>query len=74
MTVDNPTLEDMIRAYLLLNHYDGLCNLEQECGCGLNDLRPCGYGDFDGCRAAYCDKNGFYCITPPSEGAANAAI
>jgi len=36
------TLEDIVRDWLLDHGYDGLCYPEEECGCGINDLMPCG--------------------------------
>lgn len=31
---------------------DGLCNLDEECGCGINDLAPCDCLNLDECQAA----------------------
>lgn len=42
----------MIIRHLLEIGADGLCNPEIECGCGPDDLRPCGAVDVDGCVAA----------------------
>ncbi len=36
------TVLEIVRKYLEENGYDGLCNPELECGCGLSDLAPCG--------------------------------
>lgn len=35
-----PNCREMIEAFLMENDYDGLCNVEAECGCGLEDLFP----------------------------------
>ena len=50
---------DIVRQYLMLNDYDGLCEPEMECGCGLDDLAPCGDLKAD-CKSAYRipDKTG----------------
>lgn len=42
--------------FLTDNGYDGLCNPDAECGCGIDDLAPCG-SSFLGCKAAYKSKN-----------------
>lgn len=36
------TIIDIVKKYLLENKYDGLCDCENECGCRLDDLAPCG--------------------------------
>lgn len=33
---------DMLESQLRENGYDGLCNTENECGCRIGDLMPCG--------------------------------
>ena len=33
--------------------YAGLCNPAEQCGCGLNDLRPCNVPSEDVCEPAY---------------------
>lgn len=37
---------------LVLQGYDGLVRLDEECGCTVDDLAPCGQ-DFASCRPAY---------------------
>ena len=47
----------IIAEYLKAHGYDGLCNPDQECGCGLGDLAPCD-GVGSECQPAYrhlCD-------------------
>ncbi len=46
------TVLEIIKDYLKKNGYDGLCG--EECGCGIDDLAPCGQADnlFD-CIPAY---------------------
>jgi hypothetical protein len=34
-------VRDIIRAYLLVDKADGLCNPGLECGCDIDDLIPC---------------------------------
>lgn len=46
------TVLEIVREYLKENGYDGLCNPELECGCGLDDLAPCGEMGMD-CEPAY---------------------
>jgi len=39
----NPTVRQMVRSALEKAGYDGLCGFD--CGCGLDDLMPCGFPD-----------------------------
>jgi hypothetical protein len=43
--------KDIIKEYLIKNGYDGLYN-ENECGCFLKDLMPCGEA-FSSCIPGY---------------------
>lgn len=43
-------VKDMVISYLKTHNYDGLCY--EDCGCGLDDLAPCGEMN-ENCRAAY---------------------
>lgn len=36
------TCQKIIEEYLITNEYDGLYHPDEECGCLLNDLAPCG--------------------------------
>lgn len=45
------TVLQIVVEYLQERRYDGLCNAEQECGCGMDDLAPCGNLG-DDCRPA----------------------
>jgi len=36
------TVEDIVRAYLSKNGYDGLCSYDRDCGCSVSNLAPCG--------------------------------
>lgn len=47
------TIEDIIKQYLKDNGFDGLCNPDLECGCGLDDLMPCGGEGVIDCEPAY---------------------
>jgi hypothetical protein len=53
-----PTVKDIIELWLKDNGYDGLVNREgyEYCGCGLNDLIPCGGDSIERCEAAYKEK------------------
>ena len=66
---------EIIATWLREHGYAGLCNPEQECGCGLDDLIPCGeyFGD---CEPAYLRTateeekaeygyDEIYSVTPP---------
>lgn len=46
------TVREIVRKHLQENGYDGLVNGEVECGCGLDDLEPCGQVSGE-CKAAY---------------------
>jgi len=55
--MSNPTVKALLREALVAQGYDGLCNIDGECGCVLEDLFPCGE-PFPECRAGYkvaCD-------------------
>lgn len=42
---------EIVDAYLKENDFDGLVNSDNECGCGLGDLVPCGE-NFSTCQPA----------------------
>lgn len=44
--------KQIIVTWLKQNGADGLCEPETECGCGLDDLAPCGDGPHPKCKAA----------------------
>jgi len=44
---------DILSAWLWERGYDGLCNPDNECGCGRDDLAPCCGGIPEYCQAAY---------------------
>lgn len=35
------TVKDIITQWLKEHNCDGLCDIDNECGCGLDDLMPC---------------------------------
>jgi len=46
-------VKEIIAIYLRANGYDGLCNRDIPCGCGLNDFMPCdGEGGILECEPA----------------------
>jgi len=47
------TVGEIIATWLKEHGYDGLCN--EDCGCSIDDLMPCGE-TFNDCRAAYKRK------------------
>lgn len=50
------TVREIITAYLREHGYDGLCN--DDCGCGIDDLAPCG-GDYGRCVPAHKDGDNY---------------
>lgn len=56
---DEPTIETMVREWLVCNGYSGLYYSEDgvECGCGLEDLMPCGEAG-SSCVAGYAYRCG----------------
>lgn len=44
--------KEIIIAWLREHHFDGLCEPETECGCGLGDFAPCGDGPYPHCQPA----------------------
>ena len=47
------TVETIVRDKLKELGADGLCLPDGECGCGLDDLAPCGDGFPESCRPAW---------------------
>jgi hypothetical protein len=49
----------IVKAHLVANGFDGLLNEDAECGCLVEDLRPCG-DDCSDCRPGYkgADESG----------------
>ena len=58
------TVMDIVRQYLRREGYDGLVDPDAQCGCLVDDLRPCCPGEISGCRPGYkrvcrgCDLDG----------------
>ena len=50
--------KEIIKNYLKDNGYDGLCHVETECGCGLDNLAPCGVWMWL-CEPAYKAEGGY---------------
>ena len=46
------TVEKIVKEWLKVNGYAGLCNPDAECGCELSDLNCC-CGSCFGCEPAY---------------------
>ena len=61
------TVKDLLRDWLDDEHYVGLCNPELECGCGLDDLIPCGSNCGD-CQPAKVKTEEGYFPEEPKEG------
>jgi len=47
-------VEEIVKAYLEANDFDGLCR--DECGCGGSDLFPCDFEGVEHCVPAYRHK------------------
>lgn len=43
-------IKDMVKDYLVRNHYSGLSM--DDCGCGLDDFAPCDEGPYPECIAS----------------------
>ena len=56
------TTIEIVKKWLAENGYDGLCN--EDCGCGIDDLVPCGEMG-NGCVAAFKTRDGY---SPTPEG------
>lgn len=53
MSKDGTNVREIVAQWLRENHYDGLCNPDGECGCGLDDLMPCQCINERECVCAY---------------------
>lgn len=64
---DGAPVKEIVAEWLKINHYDGLCNPEAECGCGLDDLMPCGRVSAKYCICAYeiadIDGDSYFCTS-----------
>lgn len=45
------TVQEIVKDWLTAHGYDGLAG--DECGCGVDDLAPCGFCNLDECKAAH---------------------
>lgn len=71
---DGTPVKEIVAEWLRANHYDGLCNPEAECGCGLDDLMPCDWVSERDCVGAYktpspdgCNEDGEWYSTSNSD-------
>lgn len=46
-------VKEIVKSYLKSKKFDGLCNEDIECGCGIDDLMPCGDVHELNCVPAY---------------------
>jgi hypothetical protein len=66
------TVNEILTEYLESNGFDGLVNLDMECGCKLGDLAPC-CNDITSCQPAYrhCRPDGSWAMfihnEPPTQ-------
>lgn len=70
MSKDGTNVREIVAQWLRENHYDGLCNPDGECGCGLDDLMPCQCINERECVCAYeipvpdgSEYDRFYCTS-----------
>lgn len=56
----NPSIFSIVKKALTVNGYDGLCHPDLKCGCGLDDLMPCGDPNEHECVAAYKHADEMY--------------
>ncbi|NCC28228.1 MAG: hypothetical protein EOM22_08810 [Gammaproteobacteria bacterium] len=64
------TLSDIIKAAIREAGGDGLCYDDIECGCGVDDLAPCGSPDINRCEIAIMqtiDGDDWYMPLPIAE-------
>ena len=52
----NMNIGEITIKFLTDHKYDGLCNSDYECGCGVDDFAPCG-DSFRNCKPAYKMKD-----------------
>ena len=62
-----PTIRQILIAQLTALGGGGLCYPALECGCGLDDLAPCGYIDIDRCKPAKKGDDGLYYVMEEKE-------
>ena len=46
------TVIEIVKEHLVANGFDGLVQVDAECGCLCDDLAPCG-GDYSACEPGY---------------------
>jgi hypothetical protein len=46
------TVIEIVKAHLIANGFDGLVQVDAECGCLIEDLQPCG-SDCSACEPGY---------------------
>jgi hypothetical protein len=65
---ENMNVHQIVEKYLTDNGYDGLCLPEQECGCHISDLFPCG-SDPSQCQPGHrAAAEGGWIIIPGKDG------
>ena len=57
-------VKEIVKEYLVKNGYDGLCELDMPCGCGVEDLFACDEQEGE-CEPAYKRKD---CVDCPAIG------
>jgi len=46
-------VREILKKHLKENNYDGLCNPDAQCGCGVDDIALCDWLNPDDCESAY---------------------
>jgi len=57
-----PSIREILKAQIASLGGNGLCFPFMECGCGIDDLAPCGCLDIDGCEVAKRREDGLWYV------------
>jgi hypothetical protein len=57
-----PTIREILKLQIASLGGNGLCFPFMECGCGLDEIAPCGCLDIDGCKVAKKGEDGYYYV------------
>lgn len=57
-----PPIREILKLQIYEMGGDGLCFPFMECGCGLDDIAPCGCLDIDECEVAKKGEDGLWYV------------